>query len=142
MCQAKPGPRCYADSSKRLKTLAARVETAEGKRDAAVSKMKDASRARDLVAFSKARREKERAEKALKPLRDELRHTQRDVDSTKTGRRELDDQILEASSKDELKTLENRKAAAELLYAWRENALQIKQEGYQPVIRIASPVAA
>lgn len=138
MCQAKPGPRCYADSSKKLNTLAARVTAAEEKRDAAKKSMLTASRNKDLTAFSKARREHDRAEKALVPLKDEFRHTQRDVDSTKTGKRLLEAQMLEASSKTELSALENRKAASELLHSWRVTAAGYVADGYQPAIRFAA----
>lgn len=136
MCQAKPGPRCYADSSKRLKTLSARVSKAEQKLDAARTAMTEAGRREDFAAYAKAKKAAETAEKAVAPLRAELRHTQRDVDSTKTGRRHLDEKIQSATSKTELTALENRKAAGEILYAWRENALSHAQDGYQPVIRL------
>lgn len=137
MCQAWPGPRCYNDSNKKLNKISVKLDAARGELGAAQKTLALAARKSDFNAYSKLRKQTADLQKKVETLEVAHRHTQRDVDSTLTGRKELDSAMRNASSKAELDLLDVRRRTAESLRFNREHALELEKSGYVPAIRFA-----
>ena len=138
MCQAQPGPRCYNDSNKKLVKLNAKLTKAEGELADAQKQLAAAARKSDFNAYSKLRKTVSVLEEKAETLRTTCRHTQRDVDSTLTGRKAIESAIQTAASKQELDQLDIRRRTAEALRFNREHALALQERAYVPAIRFAS----
>lgn len=138
MCQAAPGPRCWSDSAKTGKSLTKRLMTAETALESNRSKATEAAKAGDLAAYDKLHKEQEKLVVRVNNLRAAVRHNQRDIDGTKTGVRNLEEQIALSDDSNDLKELQDRKAQAEALRMSRAHALQTLQSGRKPLLRIAS----
>ena len=138
MCQALPGPRCFNDSSKKLTKQHEKLNKAEGDLQAAQKQLAVVARKQDITAYSKIRKTVTVLEDKVNTMRVECRHTQRDVDSTLTGRKALETSTLSAGTKAELDELDIRRRTAEALRFNREHALALKERGYVPAIRFAS----
>jgi len=137
MCQALPGPRCFNDSSKKLTKQNAKLNKAESELSGAQNKLAAAARKSDFNGYAKLRKEVSVKESRVNELRTHCRHTQRDVDSTLTGRKEIEQAMNTATTKREIKELDIRRRTAEALRFNREHALALKERGYVPAIRFA-----
>jgi len=132
MCQ-KNGARCYNDSSKKLGKIQAKLTSAKSELAAAQKS--------DFRAYSKHRNTVASLEKKVEGLATSLRHTQRDVDSTRTGRKLLAEQIYNAKTPEQLRELDVRRRTAEGIRFSREHAGELIESGYQPAIRLIARAA-
>lgn len=138
MCQASPGPRCFNDSNKRMAKLNAKLEKTQADLDVARKGLDDAAKASNFNAYSKAKKQVTLLEKKVEQVSTDIRHTQRDIDSTLTGRKAIEKAMASASTKSELNALDIRRRTAEALRFNREHALALKENGQVPAIRFAS----
>lgn len=136
MCQAAPGPRCWADTSKAHKKLQTRLEKAQSDLDAVRKKMNAAASAGSYGDFEKLRNEEESMVVKVNNLRTAFVHNQRDMDGTKTGLRMLEEQISTADSDIERKGLEDRLKQAAAMRVLRDHAPQRMADA--PLLRIAA----
>lgn len=134
MCQAAPGPRCYADSSRKIHSLESRYNNAQKALKQAETDLNKASTYKD---YEKTRLRVGEAKTVVKEIETKLRHAQRDLDSTKTGARLLEEARKNATSTRELAVLENRRKAAEAKLFARKTALELKLAGRPPMIKFA-----
>lgn len=142
MCQLSPGPRCHNDSIKKLDKLKVKLVDAETALQGAHANLSAAERSKDFNLYSKSRKAVSALEVKVEGLISEVRYTQRDVDSTLTGRKHLDEAVTKATTKSELKELDIRRRTGESIRYAREHALQLKQSGYVPAIRFNSNLVA
>lgn len=143
MCEAAPGLRCSYDTQKKVDTLTTRVGEVDDQLSAARKELKVASVSNDFTAYQKAKKVTLKLQARRNGLTTKLRHAQRDLDGTKTGRKKLEAEMAAASSEAEVAELRNRLRASEALRLCRTTALDIKQtEGYVPALRFAERVAA
>ncbi len=142
MCYESPGPRCYNDSNKTLIKKQAKLDHIKSEIRDAEKLLEDAAKKSNFTEFAKLRKTINVLNAKKFELETDIRYTQRDVDSTKTGMKMLDDQMAEATSKSELKVLDNRRKAAQGLRYAREHALQLKKSGLVPVINFTVAQAA
>jgi chromosome segregation ATPase len=140
MCQPH-GARCYNDSSKKLDKINAKLTTARGELSAAQGVLADSARKSDFRSYAKTRKQIDGLQKKVDSYETDLRHTQRDVDSTRTGRKMLAEEIKNARTKEDLKALDVRRRTAEGIRFSREHAGELKKSGYQSPIRFASKAA-
>jgi chromosome segregation ATPase len=140
MCQPH-GARCYNDSSKKLDKINAKLTTARGELAAAKKAMDDSARKSDFRSYAQTRKQFDNLQKKVETYETDVRHTQRDVDSTRTGRKLLTEATKNARTKEELKALDIRRRTAETIRFSREHAGELKQSGYQSPIRFASKAA-
>jgi len=140
MCQ-KNGARCYNDSSKKLGKIQAKLTSAKSELAAAQKSQTIAGSKADFRAYSKHRNTVASLEKKVEGLATSLRHTQRDVDSTRTGRKLLAEQIYNAKTPEQLRELDVRRRTAEGIRFSREHAGELIESGYQPAIRLIARAA-
>ena len=137
MCQ-KNGIRCYNDSHKKVVKLTQKLGVAETNLKVAKNQLASAARKSDFNAFSKVRKNVTACEEKVATLTTAIRHTQRDVDSTLTGRRELEAAMAKAETKAEMDALDVRRRTGEAVRFTREHALSLTERNYVPPIRFAS----
>lgn len=135
MC--RKGSRCWSDTSARKESLDNRVMTAKTKLKNVRSNKTKASKAGDFNAYSKFRKQEELLSSRVEKLNTEIRHNQRDMDGTKTGRNILEAQLAEVTNPKERKELESRLAAASALRFAREYAYEQEVHPRVPLLRIA-----
>lgn len=140
MCQ-KNGARCYNDSSKKLNKLTDKLNAANSELAAAQKALSVAGRKTDFRAFSKFKKQISNLEKKQEELTTEIRHTQRDVDSTRTGRKLLAEEIYNAKTPEKQRELDIRRRTAEGIRCAREHAGELAESGYQPAIRLVARAA-
>jgi regulator of replication initiation timing len=141
MCQAQPGPRCYNDSSRRLGQLEKRVGKYVAECDdleKSISKAVSENKASEVKKLSER---KTAVTNRLETVKTELRHTQRDVDGTLTGRRKLNDEIASASDPALITELETRLKTGQGQRFAREHALERLNSGKPAPIRFAMKAA-
>lgn len=138
MCQASPGPRCFNDSSKRVTTLTKKLSVINLQVAKAEETLTIAASKKDFTAYANARKNVTELKDKATELSTKIRHTQRDIDSTLTGRRALDSALSEATTSSEIREIEQRQRAGEAIRFSREHALMLKQEGRLPAIKFAS----
>lgn len=138
MCQASPGPRCFNDSSKRVATLSNKLSNVSDQIRSAKTEMNKAATAKDFNAYAAARKNVTELETKATVLTTQIRHTQRDIDSTLTGRRQLDSELASATTSSAIKSIEQRQRAGDAIRFSREHALMLKQEARMPAIKFAS----
>jgi hypothetical protein len=138
MCQAG-GVRCYNDSSKKLTKITEKLTKANSELAAAQKMLSAAAKGNkpDFNTYAKIRKTTGVLEKKIEVLKTDLRYTQRDVDSTLTGRKLIEEEIKNASSSSELDTLDIRRRTAEGIRYNRSHAFDLKKSGYVPAIRFA-----
>lgn len=141
MCQADPGPRCYADSSKRLSRVEQKLERVSVSLAACNADMSAAASKKDFTGYAKAKKRADGFKAQAFDLQRKVLYIQRDVDGTKTGARMLRESMATASSAEELRALQNREKAAGALRYGRTHALNRIQSGYKPLMRIRGEVA-
>jgi predicted nucleic acid-binding Zn-ribbon protein len=135
MC--KKGSRCWSDTSARKVSLDNRVTKAKAKlKTCRVNKTK-ASKAGDFNAYAKFRKQEEVLLSRVENLNKEIRHNQRDMDGTKTGRNQLEEQLARVTDPKERKELEGRLAAAAALRFARQYAYEQEVNPRVPLLRIA-----
>lgn len=143
MCDTYPGLRCSYDTQKKVDTLTTRIGEVDDQLSAARKDLKAASASTDFTAYQKAKKVAVKLQSRRSVLVTKLRHAQRDLDGTKTGRKKLEAEMAAASSDAEVSELRARLRASEALRLCRTTALEIKQtEGYVPALRFADRVAA
>lgn len=135
MCQK--GSRCYSDTKARKQSLEKRVSKNKTNLKSIRANKVKASNAGDFNAFAKFRKQEEVALSRLSSLKKELRHNQRDMDGTKTGRRELEAKLADTSDAKERQELKNRIASAEALRFARQYAYEQETNPRVPLLRIA-----
>jgi len=137
MCQAAPGPRCYADTSKVLRTRAQKLEVKKTKLAAAIALQNKAASSKDFTGYARQLKAVEALTKDVKELETIRRYDRRDAYGTKTGAARLDAKIKNASDNKEYDYFRNLKIQAEALRFSRTHALERKQSGYVPAIRLS-----
>lgn len=143
MCQASPGPRCFNDSNKRMVKLQSKLSNYETELNSARKELIRVAKTQDFTGFSKIRGKVNVLEGKVNKYQTEIRHTQRDIDSTLSGRKVLEEAMKQARTKSELDALEVRRRTSDALRFNREHALDLKKSGFVPPIRFTiSPVAA
>lgn len=135
MC--RKGSRCWSDTSARKESLDNRVTKAKGKLKTVRANKTKASKAGDFNAYSKFRKQEELLSSRVEKLNTEVRHNQRDMDGTKTGRNMLEAQLAQVTDPKERKELEGRLAAASALRFAREYAYEQEVNPRVPLLRIA-----
>lgn len=135
MC--RKGSRCWSDTSARKASLDNRVMKAKAKLKTVRSNKTKASQAGDFNAYSKFRKQEELLSSRVEKLTTEVRHNQRDMDGTKTGRNMLETQLAQTGPSKERRELENRLAAASALRFAREYAYEQEVNPRIPLLRIA-----
>lgn len=135
MC--RKGSRCWSDTSARKVSLDNRVMKAKTKLKNVRSNKTKASKAGDFNAYSKFRKQEELLSSRVEKLTTEVRHNQRDMDGTKTGRNMLETQLAQVADVKERKELEGRLAAASALRFAREYAYEQEINPRIPLLRIA-----
>lgn len=142
MCYESPGPRCFNDSNKKLIKIQAKLERVE--RDNETANKLLASHAQDgnYAEFARVRKTISTLESRKRDFEVEIRYVQRDVDSTMTGMKKLEEDMKQANTKSEIVSLDNRRRAAQGLRYQRDHALKIKKSGAPPAINFVVPQAA
>lgn len=135
MC--KKGSRCWSDTSARKASLEKRLSKSRASLKAVRAQKTQASNAGDFTAFAKHRKQEETLISRVATVTTELRHNQRDMDGTKTGRKQLETQLAQASTLKERNELQNRIAAAEALRFARQYAYEQETSPRIPLLRIA-----
>lgn len=130
MCQAFPGPRCYADSSKQLAATTAKLERARTAQVTYGQRMDAAADAKNFSDYAKAKKRYEASKVTITDLEKKASYIQRDVDGTKTGAKQLKEAMAAATSPAELRVLQHRERAAAGLRYGREKALYRKNNSY------------
>lgn len=141
MCQPSPGPRCFKDSSVKLSKLQDKAATISARNAEVEAKLTDARKsgnAREVQRLSTALHEGKQREESLNT---QIRHTQRDVDGTRTGQRALQQEIEETADSTKVRELQARLSASEALRFARKHALELATSGRPPMIRIAKVAA-
>lgn len=132
MCQAKPGPRCAADTKPKLEKHQAKLDRVAKSVEVSKAKQTAAMQAGDFTAYARARKQTDALEAKLSTLTTETQHVLRDYDGTKTGSRELSQQMVETVDNNEYQALDIRRGSAHCLYVVREHALGMITEGTPP----------
>lgn len=135
MCQAAPGPRCYYDTSKVLRTRQGKIDATRVKLTAASSSLEKAMQKSDFSAYSRHKQTVEKLSLHLKDLITTRRYDRRDAYGTKTGAKKLALRIKNAPTDIEAEQLRKLAVQAEALRFSREHALAMKKAGYVPAIR-------
>lgn len=131
------GSRCWSDTKAKHVSLENRVRKSMESLKSVQENQTKASKAGDFTAYSKYRKQGEALSSRIENLNTQLRHNQRDMDGTKTGRRKLEAQIAQTGDPKERDKLTNRIAAAEALRFAREYAYQQETNPRTPLLRIA-----
>jgi hypothetical protein len=143
MCQAAPGPRCYNDTSKVLRTRSNKIASLDAKLvDANKALAAAMSSSMNFTAYGRASKSVKDLTAKRDALVTERRHDRRDAYGTKTGAKKLAQRIKNASTETEAESLRKLGVQAEALRFSREHALSRKREGYVPAIRFAGAQAA
>lgn len=132
------GSRCWSDTKAKHVSLEKRMQKAKSSLKSVRDSITNASKAGDFTAYSKLRKQEESVTSRIQNLNTQLRHNQRDMDGTKTGRKKLEAQIAQTGDAKERKQLTDRLAAAEALRFAREYAYQQEANPRTPLLRIAS----
>jgi predicted nucleic acid-binding Zn-ribbon protein len=135
MC--KKGSRCWSDTSARKVSLDNRVTKAKASLKTVRANKTKASKEGNFNAFSKFRKQEETLVSRVESLNKEIRHNQRDMDGTKTGRNQVEEQLAHVSDPKERKELEGRLAAASALRFARQYAYEQDVNPRIPLLRIA-----
>lgn len=136
MCQPSPGPRCFKDSSMKLSKLQDKAATVSARNAEVEAKLSDARKsgnAREVQRLSATLHEGKQREESLTT---QIRHTQRDVDGTRTGQRVLRDELEETTDPKVARELQARLSAAEALRFARKHALELATSERLPMIRL------
>lgn len=141
MCQADPGPRCYADSSKRLARTEVKLTRVSASLASCNAEMTAAASKKDFTGYAKAKKRADGFKAQVADLEHKVLSIQRDVDGTKTGARLLKEAMANATSNEELRSLQNREKAAGSRRLGRTHALYRIQSDYKPLMRIRGEVA-
>jgi chromosome segregation ATPase len=141
MCQAQPGPRCYNDSSRKLGQLEKRIAKYVGERDDLDKRLAKAVSENKTSEAKKLSESRTKIINRLEAVSTELRHTQRDVDGTLTGRRHLTDEISKASDPNTITELETRLKTGQGQRFAREHALARINSGKPAPIRLIKRAA-
>jgi hypothetical protein len=131
------GSRCYSDTKAKQVSLENRVKKARTSLKAVRASKNKASGAGDFNAFSKFRKQEEALLSRVENLNTQMRHNQRDIDGTKTGRKQLEAQLSQTGDPKARKDLTDRLAAAEALRFAREYAYEQETNPRVPLLRIA-----
>lgn len=143
MCQAAPGPRCFNDSSRKLKQLVNRRDKISKEITVANTALIEAHNSGAKASEIKKLMEHKRVlVSRLEAVELEVRHTQRDVDGTLTGRRNLMDELEKTHDPKAIENLEVRLRAGAALRLARETALEYASSGRPAPIRFAVKSAA
>lgn len=142
MCQPSPGPRCFKDSSVKLSKLQDKAATISARNAEVQAKLDDARKSGNAREVQKLSTTLKEGTARYEDLEKQIRHTQRDVDGTRTGQRALKEQLEEAGNTPEARELIARLHAAEALRFARTHALELANSGRPPMIRITKKVAA
>lgn len=135
MC--KKGSRCFSDTNARKVSLEKRVAKNKAELKSVRANKTKASNAGNFTAFSKFRKQEEALLSRAEKLNKELRHNQRDLDGTKTGRAQLEEQLAQTTDVRERKELQTRLAAAAALRFARQYAYEQEVNPRVPLLRIA-----
>lgn len=141
MCQASPGPRCFNDSNKRLGKLKTHVESLSSELTRVNEALTVATKAGNASEVKKLSDRKVVVSGKLNSLTIEVRHTQRDVDGTLTGRKELAAALESARDVKVINELQVRLRAGAALRMARESALEWATSGRPAPIRLVRQVA-
>jgi chromosome segregation ATPase len=142
MCYESPGPRCYNDSNKKLIRLTAKLDLTAKEIKQAEKLLSEHASKNNYNGYEKVRRTLNSLKARHESLETEVRYVQRDLDSTKTGMKKLEQEIAQATTKSAIKKLDDRRRAAKGLRYQREHALELKKSGATPVINFTVPQAA
>ena len=135
MC--KKGSRCWSDTSAKKVSLDNRAKKVKTQLKTIRANKTKASNSGDFNAFSKFRKQEEALRSRLDGLNKEIRHNQRDMDGTKTGRVKLEEQLSQTTDPKQRKELENRLSSAAALRFARQYAYEQEQNPRVPLLRIA-----
>jgi hypothetical protein len=137
MCQAAPGPRCFNDTSKVLRTRTSKITVTREKLAGANAALESAMRDSNFASYARCRKNVSDLDSKLSELITIRRYDRRDAYGTKTGSKKLAQRIQNASTDVEAEALRRLAVQAEALRFSREHALAKKRAGYVPVIRFA-----
>lgn len=139
MCQSH-GTRCYNDSNKKLVKLTAKLVSAQSELTLAQKQLIAASRKSDFDfnQYAKLRKSITAFTAKKVKLQEDVCHVQRDVDGTLTGRKQLEQLRLSATTKKEIDELDVRRRTASSNRLARERSRVIFENGYTPAIRFAA----
>lgn len=141
MCQAAPGPRCYNDSSRKLSQLKNRVIKLKDENTKLELAISSAQAANNSSEVKKLTDRKSMLTSKVTGLETEIRHVQRDVDGTLTGRRHLQDELETARDPKAIREIEIRLRAGAALRHARETALDWASSNRPAPIRLVSKAA-
>lgn len=131
------GSRCWSDTKARHVSLENRMSKTIKSLKSVQENQTKASKAGDFTAYSKHRKQAEALSSRVENLNTQLRHNQRDMDGTKTGRKKLEAEIAQTGDPAERDKLTNRIAAADALRFAREYAYEQETNPRTPLLRIA-----
>lgn len=141
MCQPSPGPRCFKDSSVKLSRLQDKASLLRSRNAEVASKLGEARKAGNAREVSRLSAALHDGEQRVNGLETQIRHTQRDVDGTRTGQRALQSELEATDDAVKAKEIQARLSASEALRVARKHALDIATSGRPPMIRIAKVAA-
>lgn len=136
MCEVAPGPRCWSDSCKTMNSYMNRLARNGEKLTEVRSEIEKAEISQDFRKYTSLRNKETKILEARKGLVTDARHAQRDIDGTKTGRRQLEAAMARTDNDAERKKLENRIRAGEALRFCRDRALAHRREPRVPALFI------
>lgn len=137
MCDAKPGLRCWADTSKRSTSLETKAENVDASIKEVRNELSAAAKNSDFSQYSKLKRRESALKQRSEKMRTAIRHNQRDMDSTKTGQKQLDELIANAEDDHELESYMIRKKTSMALRFQRSTAVEELNASQKPLLRVA-----
>lgn len=132
MCQV--GVRCYADSSKKLKSELQKLSAVNEKLGDSQTKLRAAALDGDFNAYAAARENITRLHEQRNKIVFERNSAQRDVDGTKRGKAMLDELMLNSRSSEEFNQYRIRKNQGEATAFVRSYSAELKKSGRKPVL--------
>lgn len=141
MCQPAPGPRCFKDSSSKMVSLSKKAETIRARNEQVEADLRAANKAGNVKEVRRLSHLLADGNTKLKQVETTIVHTQRDVDGTRTGRKNLEAEIAATRSPEVAAQLEQRLRAADALRFMRTNAASRVSDGVPPLIRLVKVAA-